>query len=422
MQIECFPEAPAEWPRKIFADVAAVNPTYRLNKTTNYPFIEMAAVAENFGGIVSLDHRKADASGLSRFKVGDILFGKITPCAENGKVALVKDLPAEFGLGSTEFIVLSPRSGNDRRFVYAMACATPVRGRAVSRMEGSTGRLRVTEDVFTKWLVVAAPPEPEQRAIADILDAADSAIERTCNAIEKARRMKKSLVQSLFTKGTGHTRFRSTVLGKIPDKWKVVSVGDLLVEAQYGLSMPMHQKGEYPILRMAAIQEGNVLLGNLKYVDLAERVAADYLLRRGDILFNRTNSADLVGKVGVYRSDRPAVFASYLIRMKTNPDLVDNYFLGQLLATYPVQCRIKRYATPGVQQVNINATNLQRVLVAVPVGVEGLKEQCAIADILERQDDCIRQLESRVDMLTRLKRGLMQDLLTGKRRVVRNPD
>jgi type I restriction enzyme S subunit len=119
----------------------------------------------------------------------------------------------------------------------------------------------------------------------------------------------------------------------------------------------------------------------------------------------------------VFRSDEPAVFASYLIRLKTKSNLVDNYFLGQLLASYPVQCRIKRYATPGVQQVNINATNLQRVQIAVPTGEGGLEEQRAIAEILERQDDCIRRLENRMDLLERLKRGLMQDLLTGKRRV-----
>lgn len=417
MSLETVPHAPPDWERKTVGEIAEVNPAYPVESGKEYPFLEMAAVAENFGGVIELARRNLDSSGLSKFRRNDILFGKITPCPENGKVALVEELPGDYGIGSTEFITLSPRAGYDPRFVYYLLCFNPVHGRAVSRMEGSTGRLRITEDTFTKWLTVAVPKLPEQRAIAAVLGAADAAIERTRAAVAAARRLKRGLVQALLTRGIGHTRFKPSAIGDIPDSWEVVRVGDLLTEAQYGLSMPMAEKGEYPILRMAAIQDGDVLLGDLKYVDLPKELAAQYLLRRGDILFNRTNSLEHVGKVGVFRSDTPAVFASYLIRLKTRSDLVDNYFLGAMLASYSVQCRIRRYATPGVQQVNINATNLQRVFVAIPTGSAGLEEQRLIAEILEAHDDSVRRLERRIELLSRLKRGLMQVLLTGKVRV-----
>lgn len=104
-----------------------------------------------------------------------------------------------------------------------------------------------------------------------------------------------------------------------------------------------------------------------------------YLLRRGDVLFNRTNSQEWVGKVGIYRHDTEAVFASYLIRLLPDTTKIDNYFLGHVLNSYQAQCRIKRYATPGVQQVNINATNLGKVLIPVPCGTNGRKEQCDVA-------------------------------------------
>jgi type I restriction enzyme S subunit len=302
------------------------------------------------------------------------------------------------------------------RYFFRWLNAYEVQARLSASAEGSTGLSNLSHDFF-KAMEIAYPLPAEQRGITEVLDGMDAAIERTLTSIKETRTVKRALVQILFTKGIGHTRFQPTAFGEVPYNWKVFTIGDVLAEAQYGLSMQMQQKGRYPILRMAAIQDGNILLGDLKYVDLPDSVAADYLLRRGDILFNRTNSGDLVGKVGVFRSDEPAVFASYLIRLKTKSNLVDNYFLGQLLASYPVQCRIKRYATPGVQQVNINATNLQRVQIAVPTGEGGLEEQRAIAEILERQDDCIRRLENRMDLLERLKRGLMQDLLTGKRRV-----
>jgi type I restriction enzyme S subunit len=91
----------------------------------DYPFVEMASVGEDFAGILRFDARPLEGSGLARFRVGDTLFAKITPCTQNGKVAFVGTLPDDVGLGSTEFIVLSPRLGTDPRFLYHRHAPTP---------------------------------------------------------------------------------------------------------------------------------------------------------------------------------------------------------------------------------------------------------------------------------------------------------
>jgi type I restriction enzyme S subunit len=97
-----------------------------------------------------------------------------------------------------------------------------------------------------------------------------------------------------------------------------------------------------------------------------------------------------------------------------DPERIDNYFLWHLLHSYDVQCRIRRYATPGAQQVNINATNLGKVLVPVPVGPFGLDEQREIAAILEKAEETIQTRLPMLDRLQALKQSLMHDLLTGK--------
>jgi type I restriction enzyme S subunit len=186
VQTDCFPEATPDWAKSPVGALAEINPRYPIRKGQEYPFIEMAAVAENFGGIQSIDLRKMEGSGLTRFKAGDTLFAKITPCPENGKVAHVRSLPAEVGLGSTEFIILSPKEDCDPRFLYHLLCCHAVRGRATARMEGSTGRQRVPDDVFKKHLMIPVPLPEEQAAIARILDAVDTAIERTREAGEGA--------------------------------------------------------------------------------------------------------------------------------------------------------------------------------------------------------------------------------------------
>jgi len=98
------------------------------------------------------------------------------------------------------------------------------------------------------------------------------------------------------------------------------------------------------------------------------------------------------------------------------PDLtkVDNCFLGHVLAAYPSQCRIKQYATPGVQQVNINATNLSKVVIPLPRGEEGLREQRDIAVALEAADAAVRSFGPVLAAQLSLKKSLMHDLLTGR--------
>ena len=236
MQNDCFPDAVAEWPKASIGRLADVNPRYRVKKGRSYPFVEMAAVGENFGGILSLDRRMLEGSGLSRFRVGDTLFAKITPCPENGKVAFVSYLPDDVGLGSTEFIVLSPRPGTDPRFLYHLACSHAVRGRAAARMEGSTGRQRVPDEAFTRRLLVPIPDSSEQAAIARILDVVDRALERTHAAFERARELRGSILADLLSHGVsknGKVRwcdgtrpadFVITPLGRLPSDWRLSTV------------------------------------------------------------------------------------------------------------------------------------------------------------------------------------------------------
>lgn len=266
-------------------------------------------------------------------------------------------------------------------------------------------------------MAIPVPPPDEQATIARILDAVDTALERTRAAVERARDVKRALVQRVLAEGLRGERQKKTAIGLVPGSWDVVPMGSVVGTFQYGLSVPMDQKGRLPILRMGNIQNGEVVLGDLKYVSLAEKRVAPYLVERGDVLFNRTNSQEWVGKAAIYRHDDPAVFASYLIRLFPDRTRVDNYYLGHVLGSYAAQCRIKRYATPGVQQVNINATNLGTVFIPLPTGKDGLAEQREIAALFEAADAVVRSYEPVLAAQQSLKRSLMQDLLSGRVRV-----
>ena len=254
MQTDCFPDSPNEWPKGPVSELADINPRYSISKGNEYPFVEMESVGENFAGILRFDARSPESSGLSRFAVGDTLFAKITPCPQNGKIAFVSRLPDRVGLGSTEFIVLSPRGDTDRRFLYHLAGSHAVRGRAAARMEGSTGRQRVPNEVFTKRLLVPIPPSGEQAAIARILNAVDTSLEHTRTALERARALERSVLEDAFAKlHAPHVPLRG-----------------FTTDVRYGTSMASSERrGGTPVLRIPNVVRDRLLLDDVAFVALS---------------------------------------------------------------------------------------------------------------------------------------------------------
>lgn len=140
--------------------------------------------------------------------------------------------------------------------------------------------------------------------------------------------LKRKNLQSAFT--------RSLFDRELPEDWRLVPIGNALLGTEYGLSEPGDSKGNTPIVGMRDLNGGSVNLIDLATVDDGGSDWTRMQLRRGDILLNRTNSADLVGKAGIVKEDSKAVFASYLVRLnvdreKADPEYV-NYWLNTPIA------------------------------------------------------------------------------------------
>ena len=264
---------------------------------------------------------------------------------------------------------------------------------------------------FLNSFLIPLPPLPEQQKIAEILSTVDSAIEKVNQAIEKTQRLKKGLMQELLTKGIGHNEFKDTEIGRIPKEWEVVRLGEVIKLCQYGLSVKISDQGKYPIIKMDDIVNGYIVNDNVKYVDIDEETYKKFKLEKGDVLFNRTNSYELVGRTGIFLLNGGYVFASYLIRLKPNRKIVNPHFLTFYLIFSNE--KIRQLATRAVHQANINATNLQNLKLPLPP----LPEQQKIAEILSTVDKRLELLRAKKEKLERIKKGLMNDLLTGKRRI-----
>jgi type I restriction enzyme, S subunit len=325
-----------------------------------------------------------------------------------GNAVLVRD-DADYLFAS--FLVAArprPGSGITPEYFFRWLTTEPVQSYLTASAEGTTGLSNLSRSFF-RQMSIAFPDEDEQQAMIRTLGGVDDLLAAARAAAAERAAFKRALTARLLRTGTEGEAQRKSLIGSVPATWEVVPLRELIHTFQYGLSVPMSTAGELPILRMGNIQNGEVVLDDLKYVSLPKAATAPYLLRRGDVLFNRTNSQELVGKSAVCRSDQEAVFASYLIRLVPRAGRVDPYFLGHLLDSYATQCRIKRYATPGVQQVNINASNLARVLVPCPPP----DEQRRIARVLEAAHASVRAYESMLASIKQLRRSLARDLMTG---------
>jgi type I restriction enzyme S subunit len=259
---------------------------------------------------------------------------------------------------------------------------------------------------------IPLPSIKEQERIVGVLGVIDLAVAKTGEVIAKTERLKKGLMQELLTRGIGHKEHKQTPIGKIPKEWDVARLEDTLDLCQYGLSIPLKDSGKYPIVRMDELVNGYVSSEIARFVDLDDDAFRTFRLEKGDILFNRTNSYELVGRTGIFLHEGNYVFASYLIRLRPKPDMLDPHFLTFYLIFS--RDRLKQLATRAVHQANINATNLQKLKVPKPQ----LEEQRKIAAILQTMDRKLEVEKQEKTRLERIKIGLMDLLLTGKVRVV----
>jgi type I restriction enzyme S subunit len=265
--------------------------------------------------------------------------------------------------------------------------------------------------------------QPEQAKIAEILSTVDQAIEKSEALIAKHQRIKVGMMQDLLSSGIdaqGKLRsekihqFKDSLLGRIPVEWEVERLDNLLIEKRYGISTSLSDEPDgIPVLRMNNLVKGEVDYTNLKYSQRND--ALRLTLRDGDILFNRTNSIDYVGRTGIYRdSGRSISFASYLVRLVTNKEKLCAEYLNLWLNDLTNQIKVKRFATIGVQQANVNPTNLGTLLVSFP---KSTTEQNKIVNLLESASRGINEIDRSLQKLRSLKTALMQDLLTGNKTV-----
>ncbi|HHT28245.1 MAG TPA: restriction endonuclease [Firmicutes bacterium] len=192
----------------------------------------------------------------------------------------------------------------------------------------------------------------------------------------------------------------------MPRGWCWIRVGDLTLGVEYGTSKKSSDEGRYPVLRMGNIQDCRFDWTDLVFSNDVEEFAK-YKLRMNDVLFNRTNSPELVGKTAVFKGEREALFAGYLIRINQIDSIVDADYLNFYLNSVFARQYGSKVKTDGVNQSNINGTKL----VAYPFPYCCMDEQRAIVSEVESRFSVLEVLDRAIDEGLRQAETLSQSIL-----------
>lgn len=246
-----------------------------------------------------------------------------------------------------------------------------------------------------KNLQVWVPSISHQRHIADTLDKANELIALRKKQLEELDALAESVFYELFGDPVKNEK-----------GWKKGKIRDTIYSINYGTSSPAVLGGKYKYLRMNNITYSGYLdLTDLKYIDIRDKDKEKYLVKKNDLLFNRTNSKELVGKSAIYTKDEEMIIAGYIIRVRCNDSFNPRYVWGYLNCNHG-KAYLKKICKNIVGMANINAKELQ----SIPLLLPPLELQNRFATIIEKIEEQKAQVRKALKESEDLFQRLMQDL------------
>ena len=251
--------------------------------------------------------------------------------------------------------------------------------KAVDKSSVITGAAQpqITRQMLQTLSVVKAPISDQQRIVAE-LDCLNEMIAVKQEQLKEFDKLAQSIFYDMFGRGMSQKQ------------WEHTTIGSLSEEIKYGTSSPATPNGKYKYLRMNNMtNDGYLDLSDLKYIDVDANDYEKYVVRRGDILFNRTNSRELVGKTALFNFDEEMIIAGYIIRVRLK-SIADPYYVVRYMNLPEQKDYLRGLCRGAIGQANINAKELQ----AIPIPLPPLSLQQQFADkisAIEAQKELVKQ-------------------------------
>ena len=479
-------EVPKGWVRVRMQDLVSINPPKikpDLEDHTPLVFVPMRRVAEDFRGI-DVSGRRPFSSikrGYTQFRPGDVLFAKITPCMENGKIAIVPEIRPPVGYGSTEFFAMRPRNDGISRWIAYCVARSSFRQLARENMRGAVGQRRVPK-VWLEDASVPLAPLPEQHRIvakieslfgklvegiaalrraktnleryrASVLKAAvegrlterwrrENPSEETGEEllarilVERRKRWEDAQLAKFEAKGKGPPRnwkakYKEPVapdangLPELPDGWCWATV-DQVGKVGSGITKGGKKRDAIrravPYLRVANVQRGHLDLSVIKTILASDAEIRRYSLKLGDVLFNEGGDRDKLGRGWVWSGDlAECLHQNHVFRVR--PFLRD--YSSEFLSHYGNSAGQEWFFRRATQSVNLASIN-QTVLRSLPVPLPPLREQHHIvrrlANALGSAETAGTAFTRQLNRATILRQSILKRAFEGRLVPLQDPD
>ncbi|HMY19400.1 MAG TPA: restriction endonuclease subunit S, partial [Polyangium sp.] len=425
-------ELPEGWAISKLPEVFEINPPKpslnALAPEALVSFVPMPAVDAALGAIVDgfLRSFAEVRKGYTAFADNDVILAKITPCFENGKAAVARNLANGLGFGSSEFFVFRGMGAVLPDYLFHFIRQQRFRDDGAARMNGAVGQARIPSE-FLRATDLPIPPLAEQRRIVEKVEALLEQVNRMKGRLERTSAILKRFRQSVLAAAcsgeltaewrasnpasTSGTRpiISDDVMPEVPDSWGLVRFGSLVASSFYGprFSADQYADDGIPTVRTTDMDfRGNITVANSPKVQLSPADISKYCLHDGDLLVTRTGAT--IGKCAVYSAPLgPALPSAYLIRFRLQKTLVSPTF-ALLYLQSPIGQTLLGTGQTSVAQPNVNA----RVIEGFPCPLPPLTEQHEIVRQVNRLFTLADTIEHRVNIAMARVEKLPQAILS----------
>lgn len=418
------------------SDLIDFNPKRPLGKGVITPFIEMADLPEGERDVSTIGNRIFSGGG-SKFKNGDTLFARITPCLENGKTAKVNGLPSNaVGHGSTEFIVMAAKDLSvDEEFVYYVARHPEFRAYAQGRMEGTSGRQRVS------WQAIADYAIPdfssfERKRIGIVLSSIDNLISANRQINKTLEVMARALYTAWFVdfepvRAKRDDRWRrgqslpglpahlydlfpdqliESELGDVPEGWEISALGEVCSYLNRGISPKYIDLGGVTVLNQKCIRDFSIDFSKARRHDVEKKKIDGRVLELGDVLVNSTGVGTLGRVAQVRRLAETTIVDSHVTVVRSGTRINPMYLGGFMSMKQP---EIEAMGEGSTGQTELSRTKLGQLKILLPTD----KVLDYFAKYMKTISESIAANQDSSESLARLRDTLLPKLISGELRV-----
>ena len=380
----------------------------------NIPCLRTANVQENLEIddmiYVNRDFMKGNIAKLVR--ENDIIMSSANSRELVGKSSLVTHIPFPMTFGG--FVLNIRAKEMSSKYLFYFLRHEFLAGKFIGESSQTTNIANINTTTLGNY-EIPLPPLPEQQRIVDCIESLfaklDEAKEKAQAVVDSFETRKAAILHKAFT-GELTAKWREEH-GVRMDSWEKKSVGELCISLKYGTAKKSDASGNVVVLRMGNLQQGEIDWSDLAYSKDPDDIEK-YKLYPGDVLFNRTNSAALVGKTAIYRGEHPAIYAGYLIKLDYDHDKIIGDYLNYALNTLDAKKYCNSVKTDGVNQSNINAKKIGAYSFNVPSIPEQEKIVSVIQKLLSKEQQAKEAAEAVLDQIDLIKKSILARAFRGE--------